>query len=234
MPAVVLVGERDVGRARRAPAPARARSCGRSRAGAGLRESRKRGSSPSTSWIAAKRSGAEQSSLTTQTQSVWVWARIESTWRRNSSSGGSQVVMQTATLACAATRLDGRPDRDDGELGLRLPAAARTVPAAPARAAPSAGRSARCPRTRSRSRRARWRAWSPAAASRTRRAAAPRRRRAASATRSRSPGAKHVPATNSAVPGADRQLRRQRGLEADLQLGHQRSLRRRNGSSMKR
>ena len=64
-----------------------------------MRESTKRGSSPSTSWMAANRSGAEQSSLTTHTQSVWVWPRIESIWRRNSSSGGSQVVMQIATLA---------------------------------------------------------------------------------------------------------------------------------------
>ena len=49
--------------------------------------------------MAAKRSGCEQSSLITHTQSVCVWARIDSIWRRKSATGGSQVVMQMATEA---------------------------------------------------------------------------------------------------------------------------------------
>ena len=61
--------------------------------------------------MAAKRSGSEQSSLITHTQSVWVCARIDSIWRRNSASGGSQVVMQIATLASAVDALDRRARR---------------------------------------------------------------------------------------------------------------------------
>ena len=84
VPAIVLVGERDeVGRGRaRATSPARSSGRSRSARESATRRSADRHAARPRSRRSAP--GHEQSSLTTQTQLRWVWARIDSTWRRNS------------------------------------------------------------------------------------------------------------------------------------------------------
>ena len=77
MPDVVLVGERHVLAPRSGPARARARSSGRSRAGGASARRTKRGSPPMASWIVCEPRRVEQSSLITQIQLPWVWARID-------------------------------------------------------------------------------------------------------------------------------------------------------------
>ena len=84
--------------------------------------------------MAAKRSGCEQSSLITHTQSVWVWARIDSIWRRKRATGGSQVVMQMATEASLCGGSTG------AAAGIVASAASSTAPfASRARSASSTG-----------------------------------------------------------------------------------------------
>ncbi len=84
-------------RPRRARARARARSCGRSPAAPSERETHEARVVPRPPRaMRSKCSGAEQSSLTTQTQSLSVCARSDSTCARNSAMSGSNVAMQTA------------------------------------------------------------------------------------------------------------------------------------------
>ena len=143
----------SAGRAR-----ARARSCGRSASRSGERETTKRGSPPTASRMPAKRSGLEQSSLITQTQLRWVCARIESSWRSNSSGGGSKVAMQTATSGPAERPAPPAPSlvrgraragsRQLGHRARRRPSSRTPRAAARSRLAVRASQPARCPRSR--------------------------------------------------------------------------------------
>src|SRR3954471_2148985 len=147
--------------------------------------------------MAAKRSGCEQSSLITQTQSVCVCSRIDSIWRRKSAIGGSQVVMQIATDAPASTGSTG------GAAGVVARAASSTAaPASRARSASVTG--AETIRARPQ-KPLRYPSGSLARSVSSRGIPNPPSACSSPSTSSTSdstcsPGAKHVPATNSAVP----------------------------------
>ena len=83
-----------------------------------------RGSPATSRSSSANRSGDEQSSEMTQTQSSTVWARIESSWRASRPAGGSKVAMQIATAGAAAeTGATGSASGIDPHRERGLPAA---------------------------------------------------------------------------------------------------------------
>ena len=162
----------------------------------------KRGSSPITSRErAARASGREASSQTTQTQRSSVCARSDSTWIRNSAGSGSNVAMQIAIRPSGA----GRPS----SAAARAPRP-RSARAARPRCRPP-GRDLQLDRSRPgrRHRHDRPEAAAPRGARRAASAAARARRRRHPSHRRCAVEA--VPATNTAVARARRQRRRAAG-----------------------